>query len=170
MNERETRDRRFERATTRVSLALNPGYGGPGHGDVDRLVLSGGSADSTSEAELMARFAVDLGVPRSAMLLEAESRSTRQNAQRVAELLRKHRLGPDVVLVTSALHLPRAMAEFRCAGLAAVDTPAEFEVLGAEREFPAEWIPSLGAIDRSRRALKEWAGALAGGCESVVRR
>ena len=133
-------------------------------GQVDRLVLSGGAAQETSEAELMARFAVDLGVPRVAMVLEPDSRSTRENAQAVANLLRANRLGPDITLVTSALHLPRALAEFRCAGLAPVGVPAEFEALGVAHEFPGAWLPSSGALDLSRRALKEWLGGLVGGC------
>ena len=133
-------------------------------GQVDRLVLSGGSADETSEAELMARFAGDLGVPRAALLLEPDSRSTRENAQAVANLLRANRLGPDITLVTSALHLPRAMAAFRCVGLAPVGVPAEFEALGVTREAPGAWLPSSDALDLSRRALKERLGALVGGC------
>ena len=131
-------------------------------GQVDRLVLAGGSGAAISEAELMARFAADLGVPRAAMLLEADSRNTRENAVRVAALLRQNQLGPDIALVTSAIHLPRATAEFRCAGLSPVGVPAEFEVLGAPREFPGEWIPSLGAIDLARRGLKEWVGTIRG--------
>jgi uncharacterized SAM-binding protein YcdF (DUF218 family) len=133
-------------------------------GKVDRLVLSGGLIAGTSEAELMARFAADLGVPRTAILLEPDSRTTGENAEGVAKVLRANRLGPEITLVTSALHLPRAMAEFRCAGLAPVGMPAEFEVLGAARELPGAWLPSSEALDRSRRALKEWLGALVGGC------
>jgi uncharacterized SAM-binding protein YcdF (DUF218 family) len=133
-------------------------------GAVDRLVLAGGSGNMPSETELMARFAVDLGVPRAALLLEGDSRTTRQNALRVAAVLRDNQLGPDIALITSALHLPRAMAEFRCAGLAPVGVPAEFEVLGGAPDFPEDLIPSLGAIDRARRGIKEWAGALVGGC------
>jgi uncharacterized SAM-binding protein YcdF (DUF218 family) len=133
-------------------------------GQVDRLVLSGGSASATSEAELMARFAGDLGVPRTAIVLEPNSRTTRENAEAVAQVLRANRLGPDITLVTSALHLPRAMAEFRCAGLAPVGVPAEFEALGVKRELPGAWLPSSEALDRSRRVLKEWLGALVGGC------
>ncbi len=129
-------------------------------GQVDRLVLSGGSPRKPSEAELMARFAVDLGVPRSAMLLEGESRTTHENATRVAEVLRRYGLSREVALVSSALHLPRAMEEFRCAGLVPVVVPAEYDVLGADRELPAAWIPSSEAADRSRRALKEWVGLL----------
>ena len=79
-------------------------------------------------------------------------------------MLRKNHLGPDIALVTSAMHLPRAMAEFRCAGLAPVGVPAEFEVLGTARDFPGSWIPSLTAIDRARRALKERAGAIFAAC------
>ena len=131
-------------------------------GQVDRIVLAGGSDTATSEAELMARFAGDLGVPRAAILLEPDSRNTRENAVRVAALLRQNRLGADIALVTSAIHLPRAMAEFRCAGLLPVGVPAEFEALGATREFPDDWNPSLAAIDRARRGLKEWVGVLAG--------
>ena len=133
-------------------------------GQVDRIVLAGGTGAAISEAELMARFAVDLGVPRAAMVLEGESRTTRENALRVAATLRDNRLGTDIALVTSAMHLPRAMAEFRCAGLLPVGVPAEFEVLGGNRGFAEDWIPSLGAIDRSRRGLKEWLGATVGGC------
>jgi uncharacterized SAM-binding protein YcdF (DUF218 family) len=133
---------------------------------VDLLVFAGGSDYATSEAELMARFAVDLGVPRSAMLLEGESRNTRENAQRVAALLRANGLGTDVALVTSAIHIPRAMAEFRCAGLSAVAVPAEFDALGVERARPGAlaFIPSLGSIDKSQRGIKEWVGAMVGGC------
>lgn len=107
-------------------------------GQLDRLVLSGGSMDETSEAELMARFAGDLGVPRSAMLLEPDSRNTRENAQGVARVLQANRLGNGVALVTSSLHLPRAMIEFRCAGLAPIGVPAEFEALGVASHLPAD--------------------------------
>ena len=131
---------------------------------VDRLVLAGGSADETSEAELMARFAADLGVPRSAMLLESDSRNTRENARGVGRVLQANRLGPDVALVTSGLHLPRAMIEFRCAGLAPVGVPAEIEALGTVYRFLDGWLPSAAALDRSRRSLKEWLGMIVAGC------
>ena len=133
-------------------------------GKVDRLVLSGGSAKGLSEAELMARFAGDLGVPRTALVLESDSRTTRQNAQATAAMLRSNGLGIEIALVTSALHLPRAMAEFRCAGLTPFAVPAEYASLGVAHEFPSAWLPSTGALDLSRRALKERLGALVGGC------
>jgi len=112
----------------------------------------------------MSRFAADLGVPRSAMLLESDSRTTHENAIYVARLLRAHHLPLNVALVTSSLHLPRAMHEFRCAGLDPIGVPAEFESLGTAHIFPDDWLPSASALDRSRRALKEWVGGLSHSC------
>ena len=56
-------------------------------------------------------FLRDLGVPDSAMLLETRSRNTRQNAEYSSQLLRAHKLH-HVLLVTSALHMHRALGEF----------------------------------------------------------
>lgn len=134
------------------------------NGKLDLVILSGGSANATSEAALMARFAADLGVPRSAMLLESDSRTTHENAIDVARLLRANHLPLTVALVTSSLHLPRAMKEFRCAGLDPMGVPAEFESLGTAYDFPEAWLPSASALDRSRRALKEWVGGLSHSC------
>ncbi len=133
-------------------------------GQIDRIVLSGGLGDSISEAELMARFAQDLGVPREAMVLEGDSRTTRENATQVAQLLRGYDLSNRIALVTSGLHLPRAIREFRCAGLDPIGVPAEFESLGSTHSSLADWMPSSGALDRSRRALKEWVGGFAASC------
>lgn len=130
-------------------------------GAVDRLVLAGGASHGVSEAELMARFLVDLGVDRRDLLLEDASRTTRENARNVAQTLKTAGLGPDVTLITSAYHLPRALLEFRCAGLVPVGLPAETEALDVRREPPLDWIPRSESLDLSRRVLKEWLGTLA---------
>jgi len=131
---------------------------------VDKLVFAGASARGTSEAELMARFAADLGAPRSAMLIEPDSRTTYENAVNVAKLLKTDGLGGEITLITSAIHLPRAMQEFRCAGLSPVGVAAEFEALNLWSDQFLNWIPSAGALDLSRRALKEYVGGLAVRC------
>ncbi len=57
-------------------------------------------------------FLLDLGVPRSAIVTESESRNTEENAKFVAELL-KDRPNPKVLLVTSAWHMRRAVLMYR---------------------------------------------------------
>ena len=62
-----------------------------------------------------------------------------------------------MILVTSALHMRRARAEFERAGLKVIPAPTDFEALGRTTE-PRDWLPSADALDGSGRAFKEWVG------------
>jgi uncharacterized SAM-binding protein YcdF (DUF218 family) len=94
------------------------------------LILSGGNAEWSAsdkpEAEAMAAFLVDLGVPRGAMLLGSQSLTTHENALRTREVMQANGIR-RVLLVTSALHMRRAMAAFAAAGIDAVPAPTDFE-------------------------------------------
>ncbi|MDB4971346.1 MAG: hypothetical protein JWN44_7035 [Myxococcales bacterium] len=70
------------------------------------------------EAELMKRRAVKLGVPAEQILVEPTALTTRENAVRCAELMRRHGLTRALV-VTQGYHRPRAVAAFRRVGVAA---------------------------------------------------
>jgi len=131
--------------------------------EVDQVVFTG-SGRGVSDAELMARFAEDLGLPRRAMLLEGDARNTRENAQFTARLLQQHALSNSVRLVTSGIHMPRAVRELRCAGLVPFPVLAEYDALGDVGETAADWMPSADALDLSRRALKEWIASWMGQC------
>jgi len=123
------------------------------------LVLSGGSDPARSaypEAEAMRVFLRYLDVPDGAMLLEARSRNTRQNARFTAELLRVRRI-ERVLLVTSALHMERALREFRRAGLQAIPAPTDFEATRPP-PWPERVLPDAGALEGSARAFKELVG------------
>ena len=126
------------------------------------LVMSGGSdvfTVATSEAEAMRQFAQDLGVPNSAMLLEARSRNTRQNAQFTAEILKDKGVS-RILLVTSALHMRRAVPLFESQGLTVIPAATDHE---ARSHFTAiDWLPDAGALEGSARAMKEIFGGLSG--------
>jgi uncharacterized SAM-binding protein YcdF (DUF218 family) len=83
------------------------------------LLLSGGSAEQTTEAAAMRLLAVAAGVPDEALLCEERSRNTVENAIEAARLLGQRGLG-RVVLVSHRPHLPRARLLFRWAGLSVV--------------------------------------------------
>lgn len=63
-------------------------------GKAPRVILSGGRmawrGERPSEAAATRQFLTDLGVPAAALLFEDRSRSTRENAQYSAELIRAH--------------------------------------------------------------------------------
>lgn len=73
------------------------------------LLCSGGyrHRNGMSEAELCASLARQAGVPPSAILLEPESRTTEQNAQHAAQIMRE-RGWRSAVVVSDGYHLLRA--------------------------------------------------------------
>ena len=80
------------------------------------LVLSGGGAGPVTEAEIMRHEALARGVPQAAVLIEAGSHNTFENARETERLLRSRGLR-SVLLVSDRIHLPRATILFRLVGL-----------------------------------------------------
>jgi uncharacterized SAM-binding protein YcdF (DUF218 family) len=72
-----------------------------------RIIISG-----LGDGEINRRLLVAAGVPVSAIELETQSRTTRENAQFTIKLLREEKLG-RVIIVTSWYHSRRALACFR---------------------------------------------------------
>jgi uncharacterized SAM-binding protein YcdF (DUF218 family) len=79
------------------------------------VVTDGAAGDATPGAILAADWLEGVGVPRSQLVVEPNAASTWDNAVFSAALLPPT---PEmrVVLVTSAWHMPRALAVFRAAG------------------------------------------------------
>lgn len=124
-----------------------------------QLVLSGGSGWSASppEAQLMAAYLRAMGVPADAMRLETHSRTTWENARQLAAM--RPALPRRVVLVTSALHMPRAHFSLRSAGFQACPLPAD-ERYVAYRHM-GFLVPDSGGLAKTEAALHEWVGLLA---------
>jgi uncharacterized SAM-binding protein YcdF (DUF218 family) len=116
------------------------------------------------EADAIMEMLVQLGVPREAIVVERASRTTRENARNVLPALR--RLGiRRVLLVTSAVHMPRALQTFaRVWGAGAPELiPAVTDISGRADGLPSWelWLPSLEALLSVTNSLKEFAGMAA---------
>lgn len=122
------------------------------------LILSGGNADPfadrTPEAEIMARALQSLGPVPGEVRVEPRSRTTYENAVETRKLLGP---GTRMALVTSALHMPRAMALFTQQGLAATAFPCEY-LTGPREAGVQEYLPVLGSFRSSSLAINEWVG------------
>lgn len=128
-----------------------------------RLILSGGIAheshgSSLSEAEGARRMLVDLGVASERLELEDRSRTTFENA--VESLAVAHpKAGETWLLVTSATHMPRAVASFRAAGFSIMPFPVDYRTRPADLRRP---VASLAeGLVFSDAAAHEWLGLLA---------
>lgn len=127
------------------------------------ILVSGGRPGALpgrrSEAELMAAtLQTDLGVP--VRWLESTSRNTCENATHTRQRL-QHSDVHRVLVVTQALHLPRALACFERAGLAADPAPAGFLGPTGDPRRLEDFLPRLDALETSRFALREWLARLA---------
>jgi uncharacterized SAM-binding protein YcdF (DUF218 family) len=122
-----------------------------------RLVISGGSRTPVPVAVPMANLAEQMGVPAAAIEIEGRSHSTWENARNVAAL--SPRVPRRIWLVTSALHLPRALGAFRAWGFEPCawpsDPPGEPLRLG-----PGLVIPEGRSVETATLALHELIGSV----------
>ncbi|MCF7220942.1 YdcF family protein [Marilutibacter chinensis] len=128
------------------------------------LVMSGGpqqAADGGGDtsrpvaaAMLMARYARRLGVAAEALRVEDGSTTTRDNARRLARL--RPALPRDVVLVTSAMHVPRARYAMARAGFDACPLASDYRQVPFA--LPGSLIPRASALVKTEDALHEWVG------------
>jgi uncharacterized SAM-binding protein YcdF (DUF218 family) len=88
-----------------------------------RLLLSGGATfDSVSDARVAHDLARSLGVPDGRMTIDERARTTAEEADAIRGTV------GDVpfLLVTSALHMPRAMILFQSRGMHPIPAPTDY--------------------------------------------
>ncbi|WP_290633143.1 YdcF family protein [Aquisalimonas sp.] len=119
------------------------------------VLVSGGPG----EAEALARL-LETGLGVAVEWLDNDSRNTQQNASNSAAILAAEDYA-TVILVTKALHFPRALAAFERAGVEAViPAPTGYFHRPDPEAGPSPWdvVPSVPALTRSAMALHEYVG------------
>jgi uncharacterized SAM-binding protein YcdF (DUF218 family) len=87
--------------------------------------------------------------------IEPRSRDTFENAAFSAAMLRTDGIR-RILLVTDAMHMPRARAAFERAGMEVVSAPTLF--FGGQARSPGAWVPSAEGMRRSWYAMYELLG------------
>jgi uncharacterized SAM-binding protein YcdF (DUF218 family) len=125
-------------------------------GKAPLVVVSGGPKPTRAEAESMGWLLEQLGVPPAAVVREDTSLTTHENCVRSREVLAAADIR-RVLLVTSALHMPRALATCRAAGIDAEPAPTDYWV--ADEDLDAlDFTPRIEALLVSHLALHERIG------------
>ena len=119
-------------------------------GKAPLIVSSGGSIEWQQEgqstpslemSELLMRF----GVPEEAIILQSRSYNTHEDAVYSAEILKEMGIN-KIILVTSAMHMPRATALFLHEGLEVIPAPTDYRITQAiwndlwQFEFPVTFL------------------------------
>jgi len=114
-----------------------------------------GETSLTPEATWMARLIEEWNIPPSAIEVESGSINTHENAIQSYQALAPRGIR-RILLVTSAMHMPRAAAAFRKAGFDVVAVPADFRTGWGKPNIVARWLPSANSLANSDAALHEW--------------
>jgi len=122
------------------------------------LLLSGGAVENGPADAVVMASVLEQSFGLKAAFIEDRSRNTHENAVETARILRTAGI-QRVWLVTSDVHLPRAVAEFYRVGLSVQPLSA-----GGPSRLPdglLAWLPQPWALEESHSVLYEWLGDLA---------
>ncbi len=124
-----------------------------------RLIFTGGSGSlahqDAKEAPVAQEFLTSLGMDTGGIAFEAQSRNTRENALFSRDIARPEP-GQTWVLVTSAMHMPRAVGAFRAAGWPVLPYPVDYVTAGG-----GGWSPGFdpwSGFASIAAGLHEWQG------------
>jgi len=136
------------------------------------VIASGGRIEWLSgkqgnpEAVDMQELLMMLGVPKRSIILETNSLNTYQNAVNTKKILEQLQIN-RILLVTSAFHMPRAMAIFKKQNFDVVPAPTDFFVTkditlqsNSLESNLLNLFPSPLYLDRTTLAIKEYIGML----------
>jgi uncharacterized SAM-binding protein YcdF (DUF218 family) len=134
------------------------------------LILSGGRVDwhgsGASESADMADILRSIGIPSEAIIQEPDSLNTYQNAVNVKKILQSRNIR-RVLLITSAMHMPRSLKIFQRQGIEAIPAPTDFlvsqgdmqELGSSPKAAILNLLPDSDNLDKFTRALKEYVGS-----------
>lgn len=133
-----------------------------------QIIVSGGTSlrenypQAQTEAAAMKSALVLMGVPEGAILTEDQSLTTRQNMAFTSAILKERQMSGRLALVTSATHMPRAIANARNEGLNVDAYPTDWTTPLAYRTPTQKWLPNAQALESSEVSLKEWLALITG--------
>lgn len=115
------------------------------------VLLSGGEGDALRMAGMLEQQ----GVPADALHVESESRTTYENARNSAVILQQRGIH-RILLVTSAAHMPRAVASFEKQGLDVIPAPAMTPL--SKHPVRELWAPRRAVLWNASQAIHEYIG------------
>ncbi len=140
-------------------------------GKAPLILVTGGNLpwDHTpsTPAQEMVEILLRLDVPQEAILLEDKSVNTYENAVFSRGILEQAGI-QQVLLVTSAMHMPRSVMLFEKQGVQVTPAPTDFQVIQGEKQnaessvlsFLTNLMPTAQNIELTSACLREYIGIL----------
>ncbi|ALF51880.1 hypothetical protein ACX27_01900 [Nostoc piscinale CENA21] len=134
------------------------------------IILSGGRIDwrgsGKPESTDMASILTSIGIPAQAIIEEPNSLNTYQNAVNVKQILQSRNI-KQILLVTSAMHMPRSLKIFQRQGIDAIPASTDFlvtqgelqELVSTPKAAFLNLLPDTDNLHQFTSALKEYIGS-----------
>ncbi|MEO6731738.1 MAG: ElyC/SanA/YdcF family protein [Ferruginibacter sp.] len=110
-----------------------------------------------TQAQVTKRAAIVLGVEASKIETLNKPRTTQEEAK---EFARQYLQTSNIILVTDAIHMPRAMKLFQLKGLDPMAAPTNYKINEGPAQESMKWWPSLGNIGLMNYFIHEYLGKL----------
>ena len=132
------------------------------------IIATGGRipwlSSGATEAKDMSNLLQMMGVSSEAIIQEPNALNTYENAIYVKKILDELKI-KQILLVTSALHMPRAVKVFRHQGIDAIAAPTDFLIGGnfSDGGYQVnllQFIPNVNYLKNFTKALKEYIGTV----------
>ncbi|MEJ6588576.1 MAG: YdcF family protein [Crocinitomicaceae bacterium] len=134
------------------------------HGKIKKIILSGDSGyifrEGLHEANQLKNILIDQNIPADDILVENISRNTHENALETVHLLKKEKLmDKSFLLITSAIHMRRALGCFEKEGLKCTSfTTDHYHIISGGSFSVNSIFPSPDGFIMWQRIIKEWVG------------
>ncbi|EGR1749506.1 envelope biogenesis factor ElyC [Vibrio parahaemolyticus] len=122
-----------------------------------KLILSGYDGGSEiSHARMMANVALALGVAKSDIILLEDAKDTWEEARQAAAFVQQK----EIVLVTSASHMSRALYEFNAAGIKPIPAPTNFLAIDEVSQPWDKYSPKARYLEQTELFWHEYLGSV----------
>lgn len=135
------------------------------NGQIKKIIISGGSGSIShpeeKEADILKNYLLKIGIPDSCIITENQSRNTRENALLTKKLIDSLHINSEMLFVTSAFHLRRAIGCFKKAGITNI-VPYPADRYSGPRKYELDFmlIPNGDAMEQWELLLHEITGYL----------
>ena len=112
--------------------------------------------NTESEASIMRRWLIWFGLPQSRIHIEDQAKTTWENALLTKKILAQKNIN-TIILVTSALHIPRSVWCFEAQGLKVIPAPTDYLTEQGPYDIRS-FLPRWNVFSDSGNALHEYLG------------
>ncbi len=130
-------------------------------GLIKKILISGGDGSfiqkQPKEADFIKEMLLKNKVPLEDIIIDNQSRNTYENAMYTKKLCDSLQIAQPLILITSAIHMPRSQSLFKKVGLATIAYPANYANIDSKTSWN-DFVPDLGLVNKWHDLFKEWVG------------